>query len=458
MAYPFNTEIMRCTPISTTSLRFGLTTLASHATAVDLRVKLYSDSGRSSLVATGSTGSSSGGSVRERVVSTVTGLTAGTKYYPVVEYREVTGVDPWVTITSLSSDCDYMTLPSSGTFYLDWYTDPHLTVANMTSSDGKHENFMAECLTNDAPLLFCGGDLRFEATETNEDWHLARIAFEEDLLRHRPMITALGNWEFRTDPTNSDLFPNGYDQAYFEGVDADDLAFFLNPDADSARETYGCIDCGMARLIWVESFTGSGIQYDNGAVYDTFLDSTQWAYLLDKISTNTKPWLLIHTHTPLTNTLYNRPRGYLIPQDDSQEEALQAAIVAHRKANSALRGCIRMLGHNHRFHHWRYQGIEYVDIGSTRFSFTYSNLGVGLGYTSSDCLFVEDADQGDVGYARLALTSTGGTLDFIRTTTTPTGATADSTIVYSATLPNIQDTETVEHGRGSSLKGHKSHG
>lgn len=433
MAAPFYSEVLQCFPIAANALAFCLTTNASYSDAADFRVLLYSDEARTTLVGTGNTATGSG-SARERLKSVVGGLTANTVYYPVVQYRAVTTVDPWVEISAASTNSFYKTMPNTGTFVIDWYSDPHLTVANM-ATDERHGNFIMAVTNTVAHLAFCGGDLTFNSDE-GDAWHIARLSFEETLLRYRPFVGALGNWEFRTDPTNSANFPAGYTNTDFEGYDATALSWLMGyrtGDANTARETFGVIENDLAKFIWVEPFSGSGLQTDTEVTYNSFLGAYQWQWLQDQINSNTKPWLLVHTHNPLNETQYSRPRGYAAAPDGSQETQLHTILAAHFTENVNCVGVIRMLGHNHRFFRQRWDGVEYLECGSTRNVFTYSDADLGaFGYNGNEVR----VEEGFAGFVRLSLTATGGTAEFIRTTSTPLGGTAeaDSTVLHTIDL------------------------
>jgi len=439
-AFPFLREILRCGRPSTSSLSFMLTTDPAYPTACDLRVDLYTDEARTSLAATGTVASSSDGDVQERLVSVCSDLTPGTQYFPKVFFRHVADTGDWVEIESLSADCDYRTLPTTGTLEIDWYSDPHLREDNTqrmsnpaaTGSEDKyqrHVNFITAALSRSAHFAFSGGDLRFTVPDDkagSDAWNLARIDFEEALLRRRPIIEALGNQDFRVGPETTPL-PEGFDAEWFANHELSDLEFMLNPAAASARENYGMLDTPLCRFVWCEPYTGSALPAGSTELHDAFLDEDQWDFLEAAITTNDKPHLHVHIHNPLNNTLYNRVRGLGMFQIGSQEEALHTLLVAARQRSGQV-SVVRMIGHNHEFLHFRVGDVDYIECASPTGNFSFSPEEVeDFGYLGEEILFHSGED---VGYVRIELTSAGGVAKFIRTSADQEGDEADNTVVY----------------------------
>lgn len=432
MANPFLTaKPMACLPVNQ-GISLTMCTDPAHASACGMRFSIDRVDEAGPPTAYTDRVSSSGASVQERLVATVTGLTKDAQYDLDIQYEEVSGSGTWV---ALSDPVTIWTFPSTaGTLELAFLADPHHTQATIIDSEDtrtvRSTNALTYLAASKRHLLIRMGDESFGTSGSTQSelttWAIAWRGHMETAHDAMPDVGVLGNHELRDGTASTD-------DSRHETMN---LQFMANTSNDSAKENYGTIENDLATIIFAEAYTESGFPNASTST-ECALGTTQLTHITDAIAANTKAWLIICLHNLAITSKYWRCGGETVAMYGSDMRTIHEAIIAHRAANASLVGAIVVYGHDHNFMHETIDGVHYLQVGSTATPITYTDADQQLyGYRLADgtlnprCGFF---DEDSLGVMTMALSATEGTVQFVRTTDTD-GSTADSTVLHKFTI------------------------
>lgn len=422
MAYPFLTDKPYCSDPQLDSITLSMVTDPAHATTAALYLTLYSDAARSTSVGTDSA-AASGGSVQEVLTVSVGSLSSDTIYYPTLEYEEVSGSGTKVKVPDVEADCSYYTLGD------EWniYSDPHINEQDgdaISVGGGKYTNYSnmmtAMAANGKANLTFSGGDEHIYYFVDQADaylWGETWRNFAFPMLDVSAHVQAWGNHE-RRDGTDGD------DDTWAKNMM---VQFQPGPTGTSALANYGKIVSPNATLLWAEPYSESGFP-ETGVNQDTYLSATQLSFIRDEIAANEKPWLVVHTHSPLQASTYARAGGTNIIETGKQSATVHADLVSHLTSNANCIGIVYLRGHDHRWEHSVFDGVHYLGVGSAAAPFNYTAASlVTDGYFADTSWtapvgvkFIEGQESGGVvmsfaGYVHASLGSDWGLWTIYRT-------------------------------------------
>jgi hypothetical protein len=182
---------------------------------------------------------------------TITGLSAGTKYY----YR--------VNVGGTNYDGSFNTAPSSSATSTKFsvYTDPQTLPANHNTVAG---SIIAGFPDGYQTLLLCSGDLTDDDTflDTFFDWSESNNTNLWNMLRNMPFQSAMGNHDIATNYTT--YFP------------------YLYPGS----ERYYSFDYGPAHIAVADFYS-----------WGPLMSQTQKNWLINDLASSSKPWKFINVHS-----------------------------------------------------------------------------------------------------------------------------------------------------------------
>lgn len=429
MAFPFLTTKPHCDDPTDAELTLSMVTDPAHSTQVAMRMSLYSDSARTTQVQSTVSTSASSGSVREKLSLTISGLSADTIYYPVIEYEEVSGSGTWVEVADITSDCSYHTPTKTGdVFEVAVSSDPHHTPT--TVADGEDERTvqsgysLSYIASSKRHLWITCGDEMFGTAGSSESTLQGWCANWRDhsaiALDKMSAIHVLGNHEDRDGSESSDdLLRLGLTNA-----------FMPVPTGHSANENFGKFECPQCKIIWAEPYSGSGLSDANDTELGGSLDVTQLNFVTEEIASSTQPVVLVFIHNGLVEKLYQRVGGTELIKSGTDSETIHAALKAEKKSRPGLLMAAMIRGHDHWFEHCVYDGVDYFQCGSPTVPFP-SIATADRGYLDANGGFASGVRYSAAfkGCMTFSISDSWVTGQFIRTT--DDDGNMDSTVMYS---------------------------
>lgn len=436
---------------------FTLVTDPANATQSEYRLTIYSNAGRTVQVGDPVTAQSSGGSVQERIILAVTGLTADTRYYPKLEYRAEVSVGDWTEVAAVTSDMSFYALPAaSGTLKLAFIFDPHRDMTAMETPEYettvRHQNAMDVVAAEKFHLAILGGDenvtpaAQFTVQADADAWGVLFRANTETITDKMPLAHILGNHEKR------DGSGTGLDAIMASMM----LDFLMNPAADDAGEKFWKITAGPALLLGIEPYTESGFPAiaDSPTVWD--ISAAQKTMIADALAATECPFVFLIVHQLLGGgNGYGMGGGTKICAPGTYMLTLQGVLIAARAANPAIKQIIVVHGHDHMHEHAVVDAIHHVEVAATSGTFParYTNA---LGYLNAAGGPAENVGYSDdyaMGFLRATVAPTLCTLDFMRTTASD-GSTPANAVLYSVQIPAVPNTgslrsATLRRGRAA---------
>jgi hypothetical protein len=378
MAFPFLPDKHLTCDVTTAGASFTMVTDSAHATACSMRCRVQRVDAAMTELYTG-TDSSSAGSVQERLVVSVSGLPNDGHFRATLEYEEVSGSGTWVTSVSV----DFYTLPSTGSLETIAYGDDH---RNKTVIDNaaharviKNTRAMSLMIADKRHFAAHLGDLDFapgNALSSQQDAYDYGLA-----IRNSDEALTEEMWRWKVDGNHWARDGGGGDQDTWKENMA--LQFLKNPSADDADEQYGKIECGPALCLFATPYTESGFSPATPADWD--LPSAVWTFIETELSNNTSPWVNIYLHQLLGGATTTGTGAY----GWGGGEKILAAGTAMVTLHDLLRqyrpdaGVLVFTGHTHIAEHAVYDGIHYLNPGSTTAPFA-ARITEEHGYLLSD--------------------------------------------------------------------------
>lgn len=450
MAYPFLTpKPIIGRPISG-GVSMALTTDPAHATAVGLRLRLYTNEART--VATGSGGgtTSSGGSVKEQLVCEITSLPADTRVYPKMEYEEVAGSGTWVEIAAVSADPGFYTRPAaSGTAKIVFSTDEHVTVDEVATPENSRYIRQANAATAIAAQKFhlhVGlGDHNVDLTPAAPD--PAQFADQDECDQYGIDFRALNDDAFSAGPY---AFVNGnHEEDDGSGTGMAALIesmhnnFFLNPVDEDADGRMWKIDMGPVLLLGFEPYTESGFANFSDPPAGDVTDPEDWdipaaakTMIADELAATTCPFVLLCPHQILGGaTAYGSGGGEKIDIFGTYMHTLLGVIRTARAANANIKQVVIFYGHDHAGHHAVVGDVHVCQVPSTTTKFS-ARVTAAMGYLNAaggpatNSSFANDEFNGIV---RVSVSPTSCTIEWVRTTAADDATAADE-VVHTLTI------------------------
>lgn len=426
MAYPFLTpKPIIGRPISG-GVSMAMTTDPAHATACAIRLRLYTNSGRTVATGSGGDAQSSGGSVQERLVCAITDLPADTLVYPKMEYEEVAGSGTWVEIAAVTAMPGLYSPPAaSGTAHIVFSADDHMTAAIL--ADTNHERYIRaqNAATAVAAQKFhlhvnLGdknlGPLNLQfATQADADaWALAYLACNAAAIERGPLAIVNGNHE------EIDGSGTGMD-ALMQSVHDD---FFLNPVGEDATGNRWKIAIGPVLLLGIEGYTQCGFSDFTDPASSDVPTPEDWDIPADtktmiatELAATTLPFAMLNMHQTWGGAwAYGSAGGTKIDRVGTYMHTLLGVVQNALATNASLKAVIILMGHDHAAHHATVGSIHVVQVPSATNHF--GRITEANGYRNASGGPAENVSlaQNFDGIVRVTATPTLCTLQFVRTT------------------------------------------
>lgn len=458
---PFNTTWTISGRQTKTSVSLSLATKTDNTDTCSFRA-YYRPQGETSWTAADATSAALGNtSDAERLISSITGLTSGTRYEYTIQFR-LSDVSAWLPLsdstvfwtTSDDPDAGYVgefeTLPAStsDTFTLCFTSDEHLRLPVLTTPDNALNAWTATLgyiADNEAPLcLFNLGDLygfistfMHDQGESRETSYRARNAMRP-ILDTTAFYRVFGNHDGKMGWTQTPLAPAADTRYIQRWMFESDKTFWLNPndatapnvtewkDAESGTHVEG--DLNAAPLEDFYTFVIGSLQvwalnkYPYG--WATYLDNnspnttpstesgwtlgtTQKAWFKSTYAASTAQWRLILLHSfPGGYDNYGRAGiGGILTSNTEWADELHPWLRTYHPTNG---GVLVMRGHDHVFEYGEQQDIKYAEEASPRS--LIGNVENTRGYNTAASEYFNRT----YGYGKLTVSPASMVLEFIK--------------------------------------------